>query len=153
MRQEPSVDATKVERISSDLDSMRRGPVRQVWQKVQQLWELIRDPDAATSAKALAIAALIYLISPIDLVPDPIPVAGLTDDVAVIVATVANLADALRKYTDERRRDVERRQQLEEERLLLEKARRTIVMKRAVGIGGAALLFAAIVAALAFWLL
>jgi uncharacterized membrane protein YkvA (DUF1232 family) len=31
----------------------------------------------------ILILALLYIISPIDLIPDPIPVVGLVDDVAV----------------------------------------------------------------------
>ena len=108
---------------------MRRGPVRQVWQKVQLLWDVVRDPDVAPAAKGLAIAALIYLISPLDMIPDPIPVAGLTDDVSVILATVTKLANDLR----------------------LEQARRALVRRRVAGIGGAVLV-AAIVATLVIWI-
>ena len=35
---------------------------------------------------------------PIDAVPDIIPVAGLTDDAAIIIATVSTLAVQLKKY-------------------------------------------------------
>jgi uncharacterized membrane protein YkvA (DUF1232 family) len=43
---------------------------------------------------ALAIAALIYFLSPIDLIPDPLPVVSYIDDVAVIGFVVASI------YTD-----------------------------------------------------
>ena len=35
--------------------------------------------------KAIIIGALGYLISPIDVVPDAIPIAGLADDLAVLL--------------------------------------------------------------------
>ena len=35
--------------------------------------------------KALIIGALGYLISPLDVVPDAIPIAGLTDDLGVLL--------------------------------------------------------------------
>jgi len=47
-----------------------------------------------------AVAALVYIISPIDLVPDPIPVAGLADDAFVFLWFVSRarawLADCRR---------------------------------------------------------
>ena len=39
-------------------------------------------------AKASIIGALGYLISPIDLIPDVIPVVGFTDDAGVIAAVL-----------------------------------------------------------------
>lgn len=35
--------------------------------------------------KAIIIGALGYLISPLDVIPDAIPIAGLGDDVAVLL--------------------------------------------------------------------
>ena len=35
--------------------------------------------------KAIIIGALGYLISPMDIVPDAIPIAGLSDDIAVLI--------------------------------------------------------------------
>ena len=40
--------------------------------------------DVPWQTIVLAIAALIYFVSPIDLIPDFIPVVGYLDDVAVI---------------------------------------------------------------------
>ena len=37
------------------------------------------------SDKAIIIGALGYMISPLDVVPDAIPIAGLTDDLAVLL--------------------------------------------------------------------
>ena len=77
---------------------MNRGPVRAIWDKVQQLWQFTRDPEVPWSTKAMAAGALLYLISPLDAVPDVIPGAGLVDDVAVILFVVGTLAGALKKY-------------------------------------------------------
>jgi len=85
-------------KIIQRLPDMNRGPIREIWPKVRSLLEMIRDPSAAWTAKALAIGALIYLISPLDAIPDFIPFAGLVDDAALIVAVVATLAQSLDRY-------------------------------------------------------
>jgi len=85
-------------KIIKRLPEMNRGPIRELWPKVRSLFEMIRDPQAAWSAKAMAIGALVYLISPFDAIPDFIPFAGLADDAALIVAVVATLARELDRY-------------------------------------------------------
>ena len=89
------------QRIEEKLPSMKKGPIKKVWDEVQLLWQLIKDPNAAWGAKAAAIGALIYLISTVDAVPDVIPGVGLLDDVAVILFVCKKLADALKEYTVE----------------------------------------------------
>lgn len=89
------------QRIEEKLPFMRKGPIKKIWGEVKLLGKLIKDPKAAWGAKAAAIGALIYLISPADAVPDFIPGAGLLDDVAVILFVCKKLADALKEYTVE----------------------------------------------------
>jgi uncharacterized membrane protein YkvA (DUF1232 family) len=49
-------------------------------------WKLLRDPKVAPIAKlVLPILAVLYLISPIDLIPDVILGLGQMDDAGVIV--------------------------------------------------------------------
>lgn len=43
-------------------------------------WAMLRDPRAPMAAKLTAILALLYVISPIDLVSDFIPILGWLDD-------------------------------------------------------------------------
>jgi len=47
--------------------------------------DLARDPEVPASAKASLVAAGAYAISPIDLVPGIIPVAGQMDDLAALL--------------------------------------------------------------------
>jgi uncharacterized membrane protein YkvA (DUF1232 family) len=50
-------------------------------------WRLGRDPRVPASRRAILLGGAAYLVSPIDLVPGIIPVAGQLDDaVAVLVA-------------------------------------------------------------------
>ncbi|QMS86016.1 DUF1232 domain-containing protein [Candidatus Xianfuyuplasma coldseepsis] len=79
------------------LMKMNKGPVKKIWDQVLILWDTARDPKTSTAIKALGIGALIYLISPIDAIPDMIPMLGLTDDVAVIAYAVSQLNKVSKK--------------------------------------------------------
>jgi len=49
-------------------------------------WNLFRDPNVSPWLRfGLPIIGLVYLISPIDIVPDVIPVLGQMDDVAILM--------------------------------------------------------------------
>ena len=52
------------------------------------LWLAARDPRVAWYAKALAAAVAAYALSPVDLIPDFIPVLGLLDDAILVPAGV-----------------------------------------------------------------
>ena len=57
----------------------------------------MKDPAAAKGVKAVAIAALLYVVSPIDAIPDVIPVLGLTDDVGIVSLAIKLLMDEIKK--------------------------------------------------------
>src|SRR3954464_16098954 len=52
------------------------------------LWFCRRHPDTPWTAKALAIVVLAYAFSPIDLIPDFIPVLGYLDDLILVPAGI-----------------------------------------------------------------
>jgi uncharacterized membrane protein YkvA (DUF1232 family) len=53
------------------------------------LWKLFKHPQTPRSAKLVAIFVLGYALSPIDLIPDFIPVLGQLDDLLLIPLGVA----------------------------------------------------------------
>jgi uncharacterized membrane protein YkvA (DUF1232 family) len=48
------------------------------------LWYACRDPATPLPVKLMAILLAIYVICPIDLIPDTLPVLGWIDDVALL---------------------------------------------------------------------
>lgn len=55
------------------------------------VWAMLRDPRAPAAAKLTAIVAVLYVLSPVDLVSDLIPVLGWIDD-GVIAVLLLRLA-------------------------------------------------------------
>ena len=49
------------------------------------LYYTLESDKVALKDKAMIIGALGYLISPLDVIPDAIPIAGLSDDLAVLI--------------------------------------------------------------------
>src|SRR5207248_2403807 len=66
------------------------GPLKSVLAEVGALFRMIRAyakgryTAVPLESVVLGVAALVYFLSPIDLIPDPIPVIGYVDDAAVI---------------------------------------------------------------------
>ena len=78
----------------------------EAWTTMQSLFRLVR---AAASGEytgipgttiAAAVAVLIYFLSPIDLIPDFIPVLGLLDDVALVAWFSTTIKHELEKFAD-----------------------------------------------------
>ncbi len=48
------------------------------------MWLAARDPRTPWHARALALAVAAYALSPIDLIPDFVPVLGYLDDLVIV---------------------------------------------------------------------
>jgi uncharacterized membrane protein YkvA (DUF1232 family) len=57
---------------------------RTIKRDVIALWIAARDPRVPWYAKALAMAVAAYALSPIDLIPDFVPVLGYLDDLLIV---------------------------------------------------------------------
>jgi uncharacterized membrane protein YkvA (DUF1232 family) len=55
-----------------------------LWRYIKALWLLLRDGRTPLPAKLVAGLVVTYALSPIDLIPDFIPVLGLLDDLILI---------------------------------------------------------------------
>lgn len=63
-----------------------RGRLRAARREVTAIWFATRDPRTPWFARAVALLVVAYALSPLDLVPDFIPVLGLLDDALLIPA-------------------------------------------------------------------
>lgn len=71
-------------RLALDL----RGWAKSLKRDALALWLAARDPRTPLAAKLIAGAVAAYAFSPIDLIPDFIPVLGLLDDLLIVPAGI-----------------------------------------------------------------
>lgn len=65
-----------------------RAWARRIKRDAMTLWFARRHPDTPWYARALGAFVLAYALSPIDLIPDFIPVLGLLDDAVLLPALI-----------------------------------------------------------------
>ena len=63
----------------------RPGLVRTLFAQLRLATRLVREPRVSVLAKAVPLLALAYIISPIDVVPDFLPIVGQLDDLALML--------------------------------------------------------------------
>src|SRR6185369_5018026 len=68
---------------------LRRANTARLATNLLALWKLFRHPETPWPAKAIAVFVLAYALSPIDLIPDFIPVLGLLDDLILLPLGIA----------------------------------------------------------------
>jgi uncharacterized membrane protein YkvA (DUF1232 family) len=73
------------------------------------VWGLVRDPRTPIHLKALLGAGLTYVLVPIDLIPDVVPILGQADDLTVLLLVldlfIANAPADVRREHMERARN------------------------------------------------
>lgn len=60
---------------------------------VRLLGRLLKDSRVPTAEKGLFLAAIVYVISPIDLIPDIFPFIGQVDDIYMVALTLLRLVN------------------------------------------------------------
>ena len=80
------------------------GPLGDFWRDIKTLMRLLKAylrkeyTHIGWGSVVAVIAAIIYFVSPIDLLPDWFPAVGLIDDAAVVVFVIAQLRSELKKF-------------------------------------------------------
>ena len=59
------------------------------------LWRALRHPQAPGWLKLGAVGLVLYLLSPVDLIPDVIPVIGVLDDIVLVPLAIRFLLNRL----------------------------------------------------------
>lgn len=57
------------------------------------LWRLLRDPRVPRRTKLVVGAAVAYVASPVDVIPDFVPVVGVADDLLVLAFAVHHIVE------------------------------------------------------------
>ena len=74
------------------LDRHAKTAGREVVEIALKLYYAAESPETPKWAKATIYGALVYLITPVDVTPDPIPVIGYVDDLFVLLKALAIIA-------------------------------------------------------------
>jgi len=81
--------------------SLPRDPFKETWPYFQTMLRLIRAyyqgnyRDVAESTLVVIVAAIIYVVNPLDLIPDAIPALGFLDDATVLALAVRRTRQTL----------------------------------------------------------
>ena len=68
--------------------------------RVRALYRYFRDPAASVIGKLFVLAALVYVISPVDAIPDVLPIVGWLDDIGVMGLAVAWMWKVVGRYRE-----------------------------------------------------
>lgn len=74
-----------------------KGPLADLWNSLTALFRLLQAyirheyTDIPWGSIVMVVVAIIYFVSPIDLIPDWLPIAGYVDDAAVIAFVIRQI--------------------------------------------------------------
>lgn len=107
--QEYANDPEKTKKLLNDAvkkaDNLK-GPLEKIWDDLQLMFGIVKDwitgeyKEVPIGSIIAIIAAVLYFVSPIDLIPDLIPVAGFIDDIFVIGLVINQVRADLYKYKE-----------------------------------------------------
>jgi uncharacterized membrane protein YkvA (DUF1232 family) len=75
------------ENFRSTIRKLRK-TTKEVKQNISLLYKLYKHPNTPWYAKAVIIITISYALSPIDLIPDFIPILGYLDDLVIVPAGI-----------------------------------------------------------------
>lgn len=74
-----------VEETQESLQGKEPGFWREVWQQTRLVFRLLRDPEVPIYLKIVPFVGLLYVIMPVDLIPDFLVVMGQLDDITALI--------------------------------------------------------------------
>ena len=72
-------------RVATNPHVVRAGGIWAVFKQVRLAYRLLRDERVPMLTKMVLPATLLYLASPLDLLPDLIPIVGQVDDIGLVI--------------------------------------------------------------------
>lgn len=97
-------EVKKVAESAWDKAKELKEPLAKVWEQLKLMVQLIRAwikgdyTDVPTTSIIAIVAGLMYLLSPVDLIPDFIPVLGYLDDIFVLGVVFTQVAKDLEVF-------------------------------------------------------
>ena len=81
----------------------RPADIRGIWDYLELLFSMLDDSyngkyPVPKKTVIVGIFAILYLINPIDIIPDIIPILGFADDIAALAFAASLIKDDLNKY-------------------------------------------------------
>jgi uncharacterized membrane protein YkvA (DUF1232 family) len=68
--------------------------IKEIPSFVKLMYRLVKDPRVSTTDKAILGAAIAYLITPFDIIPDFIPFLGQVDDAYIVAIALQRLLNS-----------------------------------------------------------
>lgn len=89
MKNEKQNQKEKTMNLETALTKNRQDPGfwREIWQQMRLVYYLIRDPEVPIYLKLLPLAAVVYLLWPIDFITDFAPFLGQLDDLTALLVS------------------------------------------------------------------
>lgn len=78
------------------------GRLMQFRKELVLLWRAFRMPETPLHLKAAMLGVVLYLVSPIDLIPEFIPLAGILDDIILVPMMVSWIVSRLPRRAEAR---------------------------------------------------
>lgn len=75
----------------------RSKPGMKLLGRIRRLLGILINPDASAWAKGIAVAALVYVLTPFDCLPDMLP-GGLADDLLTLVTALSRIDVRIRRH-------------------------------------------------------
>jgi uncharacterized membrane protein YkvA (DUF1232 family) len=69
-------------------------PLRELLARARLAWQLFTDRQVPLANKIIPAAAVLYVLSPVDLLPDLVPGLGQMDDLAIVLLALKLFIDA-----------------------------------------------------------
>jgi uncharacterized membrane protein YkvA (DUF1232 family) len=66
--------------------------LKRYWMMIQLYWKVVQDKRTPGLAKALPLLSILYLIWPLDILPDIFPIVGQVDDLLFVPYLLLMLA-------------------------------------------------------------